>query len=65
MDDVYRTRKPHMKAIHWFSLGMLILGVALLFMGLSTAGTVALVVPMVVELVHAAWTGKQANGGMH
>lgn len=50
-----------MKLIHWFSLAALVIGVALLFMGLTTAGCVILAIASVIEVVHAAVTGKQTN----
>ncbi|MBV7544452.1 hypothetical protein [Acidovorax sp. sic0104] len=50
-----------MKLVHWFSLAALVVGVALLFAGLTTAGCVILAIAPVIELIHAAVTGKQTN----
>ena len=50
-----------MKPIHWFSLAMFIVGLAMLFAGFSTAGAVTLVLATAVELLHSILTGKQTN----
>ena len=54
-----------MKLVHWFSLAALVVGVALLFAGLTTAGCVILAIAPVIELIHAAVTGKQTNKQQH
>lgn len=53
--------RKYVKFIHWFSLAALVVGVALLFVGLTTAGCVILAIAPVIEVIHAAVTGKQTN----
>ena len=54
-----------MKAIHWFSLVTLIVGLGLLFAGMPKAGSVVLTGAVIIELVYSAVTGKKTNDGAH
>lgn len=60
-DVPQRIERKYVKLVHWFSLAALVVGVALLFAGLTTAGCVILAIAPVIELIHAAVTGKQTN----
>lgn len=53
-----------MKSAHWFSLGTFLLGLILLFVGLTSEGRLLLGVAVVVELIYAMLMGKKTNDGM-
>ena len=52
-----------MKTGHWVALGTFIAGLALLVIGLTTAGRVVLFVAVVIQLIYSAMTGKKTNEG--